>query len=908
MLKGYKYKELYEFDSVLGQGGMGEVWKVKRLEVGGHAAVKILKHNIFENEEKARELLKNEAKSIASLNHPNICKLFEFRDDEEMSFLCMELLEGMTLQELIKTAQIHGKELSSTFIFSVIDEILLALDYTHNSPEGKILHRDIKPANIFITKYGEVKVLDFGISKSVEEANTKSATSKVFFSQEYTSPDLWVNGVYNTIAYDERNDLYSLGLIFFELFTLQKAYQGEGIRLLENLSKGNVENLEDYRDVDKDIIKLYSKWTHKNKNKRFQSAKEALEKLKGLGRTEQISKKEIECTYGQIVSLINVLPADTLIENKPKKLPSKRKNKWVYGAVASVSLIMGIISFFVIRRAPVINDNVGNGLLLLSSNYSYSFKMPDKKGQLGLGEITNSTLDLKGGTCNDFQGVSYCNKTYKYDNYADENFKNPYITVSFSKQNNQIKTISFNPVGIKLTKNFLSLNQTLFEKFERKEDEDVGPISKEIWVGQSERIELIKAINPSSSNDEILHAMISVNPKNKDDDRRNKFVGAFKAPVKEKEPEQIVYSTLEDIFSNVKNPTYEFRLPFVDITLGAGPHKNYPFDEIKLNCKYDYSGKNLCSYHKKDGDNELDLKIVKFLQGIERVGLRINGEDFVEKFIHKNQGVFNKSTASKFNNINGLLDAKWKDDLYELWITGNGDFNTKKPTRFKLSLTIDDFKKYQKRYYFDSKRKAELNFKATVIDNTLMKKGIGELGKLCTSGSGDACFVAAKKEMNRGSIYTAQKLYEVACNNGLTEGCYEVGNIHYINNRMNDALPWLEKACNKNHPDSCNKWGRILITYKGKTEDGLKAVTKACEYGNLDGCQKEYEIAMQFVTYLFDAQNTCDYGKYEGCVQFGKLLSMVKKYERAKHVLNKTCKAGFQQACIEYARVPASEK
>jgi Tol biopolymer transport system component/serine/threonine protein kinase len=215
----------YRVGDLLGRGGMGVVYRAEDLRLGRQVALKFLVSE-SEFDPVAKSRFEREARMASALNHPNICTIYDIELDTSGGFIAMELLEGETLRERLKrdTTLFGGKQVVDLGI-----QIANALEAAH---ESGVIHRDIKPANIFITRRGEVKVLDFGIAKSGQRRRSLPGTENGSH-QHGTEPDLTGGGLTpGTKAYmspeqangeelDSRTDLYSLGATLYEAATGQ---------------------------------------------------------------------------------------------------------------------------------------------------------------------------------------------------------------------------------------------------------------------------------------------------------------------------------------------------------------------------------------------------------------------------------------------------------------------------------------------------------------------------------------------------------------------------------------------------------------------------------------------------------------------------------------------------------------
>ena len=348
----------YEIGETLGYGGMAEVHRGRDVRLGREVAVKVLRADLA-RDPSFQARFRREAQAAASLNHPAIVAVYDTGEEDvygNQPYIVMEYVEGRTLRDVLK---IEGR-LMPRRAMEIVADVCAALDFSHRNG---IVHRDVKPGNVMITRTGAVKVMDFGIARAVaDNAATVTQTAAVIGTAQYLSPEQ-ARGE----NVDARSDVYSTGVLLFELITGHPPFTGDSPvavayqHVRENPPPPSTINPDVPPELDAIVLKAMAK----NPANRYQSAGEMRADL-----IRAINGRPVEAepvmTADEVTTVLGgprtgQYPAGygTGVTGRPPTAPKKDRSPWFWvGIIAAALLVIAAGTFGIVQLLGGEGDEV----------------------------------------------------------------------------------------------------------------------------------------------------------------------------------------------------------------------------------------------------------------------------------------------------------------------------------------------------------------------------------------------------------------------------------------------------------------------------------------------------------------------------------------------------------------------
>lgn len=356
-MDGKVFGNRYELINKIGSGGMAIVYKAKDILLNRLVAVKILREEFKENEDFIRRF-NIESQASASLSHQNIAQIYDVGEEGGVHYIVMEYLEGKTLKQYINE---KGGHLSWREAANFSMQICRALEHAHSK---HVVHRDIKPQNIIITDGNKLKVADFGIARA---ANNSTTVNTAVGSAHYLSPEQ-ARGGYT----DHRSDLYSLGVVMYEMFTGSLPFDGENDLsvVMKHLQEQAPVPSSVNPDIPEGIEAIIIRAMMKEQRLRYASASEILEDLVLVYQTPNIDPYDLNASDGEEeVPKVKREKNPNTAAIRKKRAAIKKKKKQA-GLIVSISVIAAVFLAIIVF-----------GMYLLFFSTGGEVKVPDLLGE-----------------------------------------------------------------------------------------------------------------------------------------------------------------------------------------------------------------------------------------------------------------------------------------------------------------------------------------------------------------------------------------------------------------------------------------------------------------------------------------------------------------------------------------------
>lgn len=488
--KGQKINDRYEIIRSIGEGGMANVYLGYDEILGRNVAIKVLRGDLS-NDEKFVRRFQREALSASSLSHPNIVEMYDVGEDNGLYYIVMEYIEGKTLKQLLKKR-------GNLTLSEAIDIMVQLTDGMAHAHEAYIIHRDLKPQNIMIEDDGQIKITDFGIAMALNSTQL-TQTNSVMGSVHYLPPEQ-ASGKGSTT----KSDIYSMGIIFYELLTGKLPFRGENaVEIALKQMRDPIPSLkEDNSSIPQSIENIILKAAAKNPKNRYDSAKEMHDDLLTALDDNRMNEEPLIYKYPEheaentkrlrkleeLEEQEEVVEEDTM--GTTMETESDKKNKKLIIILSSVFgglILIMLLIFFIIPGATkpkmvTIPDVKGltiskaeekleNKGLVVSSTIKKQESTKVKKGRVIKTDPTSGKKVKVGTKVTLYKSLG--KQTYKLEDYTGKNYKE--VQAKLEKD-----------YGLKVTIEKKDVTDTT-----KKEDEIIGQsLAKDSEVKKGDQITL----------------------------------------------------------------------------------------------------------------------------------------------------------------------------------------------------------------------------------------------------------------------------------------------------------------------------------------------------------------------------------------------------------------------------------
>ncbi|PIC58832.1 serine/threonine protein kinase [Sporosarcina sp. P12(2017)] len=350
---GKRIGKRYEIIRVIGDGGMSRVYLAHDIILDRDVAIKVL-HYDFSNEEELKKRFQREALSATSLTHPHIVNIFDVGQEDELHYLVMEYIAGKTLKDYIHT---HGA-LSAEHAVSIMKQLVSAISHAHHNG---IVHRDIKPQNVLMNGEDDVKITDFGIAMALN-STVHTKTNSVIGTVHYLSPEQARGGMAT-----KRSDIYSLGIVFYELLTGELPFSAEtAVAIaLKHLQEETPSVRDQYPEIPQSVENVILKATAKDSTYRYATTDDMYDDLLTVLSPERLNESKFALPFDDdktmAIPAIKDVPKSTVAEDTMKIAPvkpepvtptKKKKKKWPFVLVGGILLLAFLTFLLVMMMKP----------------------------------------------------------------------------------------------------------------------------------------------------------------------------------------------------------------------------------------------------------------------------------------------------------------------------------------------------------------------------------------------------------------------------------------------------------------------------------------------------------------------------------------------------------------------------